>query len=196
MSISVAVRRRRGVSLVELLMFIVIISIAVVGVLQTLALTAGNSADPLRRKQALAIAEGLLEEVQLARFTFCDPSDSQADTATGAFIGAGGCSTLVENVGQEVAGPRPFDNVNDYVSAFGVAQPAFDVAGVLTDANLAPINVSGYTAKLTLFADDALGGIASGAAPAAMNVLRIRVEVFFDADSVVLEGYRVRYAPN
>src|SRR5574340_819211 len=60
---------QRGVSLVELVMFIVIVSVAVAGILQVMNITNRGSADPLIHKQALAIAESLLEEVELMPFT-------------------------------------------------------------------------------------------------------------------------------
>jgi MSHA pilin protein MshD len=50
-------RRQSGLTLVELVIFIVIVSIAVVGVLQVISLTTRHSVDPQTRKQALAIAE-------------------------------------------------------------------------------------------------------------------------------------------
>lgn len=61
--------KQRGISLVELVMFIVIISTAVVGILQVMNLVTAHSADPLIRKQALAIAESLLEEIELQDFS-------------------------------------------------------------------------------------------------------------------------------
>ena len=62
--------RQRGISLIELIMFIVIISIALAGILLVMNRVTSNSADTLIRKQSLAIAESLLEEVQLMPFTF------------------------------------------------------------------------------------------------------------------------------
>ncbi|HEX4943228.1 MAG TPA: prepilin-type N-terminal cleavage/methylation domain-containing protein, partial [Usitatibacteraceae bacterium] len=56
-------RRQAGISLVELVMFIVVVGIGVAGILSVLNVTASRSADPLPVKQALAIAESLLEEV-------------------------------------------------------------------------------------------------------------------------------------
>jgi MSHA pilin protein MshD len=190
--------------MIELLMFIIIVGIAVAGVLSILNITTRSSADPQLRKQALAIAEGLLEEVQLARFTYCDPSDATAEKATGAFItGAAGtvgvgCTATVEAVGPPAGAMRPYNNVNDYVTAFGVAQRAFDLAGVLSDAAGNPIAATGnYVATLTI-TSEALNGIASTDAPATMNVLRISVNVSYNGgrDVITLEGYRARYAPN
>lgn len=187
-------RRQRGVTLIELIIFILIISIALLGIIGVLRFTTANSADPLRRKQALMLAEGLLEEVQLAKFTYCDPTDANASTATSAAIGAAGCASIVENFGQaapEPAGPRPYDNVNDYVGTANVATAAFNnAAGKLADINGDPMLVSGYSVLLTI-TPEALGGIASSA-----DVLRISVEVSYDGQKLVLDGYRTRYAPN
>jgi MSHA pilin protein MshD len=57
-----------GFTLIELIVFIVIVSVGLAGVLSTLNITAKSSADPLQPKQALAIAEALLEEVMLKDF--------------------------------------------------------------------------------------------------------------------------------
>ncbi len=56
---------QRGISLVELIMFIVIIGVALAGILLVMNQVTSRSADPLIRKQALAIAESMLEEIQL-----------------------------------------------------------------------------------------------------------------------------------
>lgn len=61
--------RERGASLIELIMFIVIVSVALAGILLVMNTTSKNSADPLIRKQALAVAYALLEEVELQDFS-------------------------------------------------------------------------------------------------------------------------------
>jgi MSHA pilin protein MshD len=190
-------RRRagaRGVTLVELIMFIVIISVALAGILQVMRLTTANSADPLRRKQALMIAEALLEEVRQADMTYCDPRSDNADSATST-----AACTIKENFGNE--GPagtvflRPFDNVNDYVTAANTAQAAFnDGSARLTDALGRPLDVTGYSATVSI-APDSLGDIAAGSG-ADSEALRIRVVVSYAGDKpVTLDGYRARYAP-
>lgn len=60
---------QRGISLIELIAFMLIMSIAVSGVLLVMNKVTGHSADSLLRKQALASAESLLEEIQLRDFT-------------------------------------------------------------------------------------------------------------------------------
>lgn len=55
---------QRGFSLIELIMFIVIVSIALTGIMLVMNKTVGHSADTLLRKQALTVAESLLEEIE------------------------------------------------------------------------------------------------------------------------------------
>jgi MSHA pilin protein MshD len=179
--------RQRGVTLIELILFIVIISVAVAGILGVMSFTTRHSADPLRRKQALMIAEALLEEVELAQFTFCEPSAGNADSAANA-----AACTVPENFGPEAGESRPYDNVNDY--AVPNNMPFNDTDGKLLDANGNSLDVSGYSATLTINAQD-LGGIAGGA-NADPDVLHLSVVVSYDAgQSVQLDGYRTRYAP-
>lgn len=182
-------RRQGGLSLIELIMFIVIVSVGIAGIIAVLNQSTRTSADPLRRKQALAIAESLLEEVQLARFTYCDPLDANAQTAANPAA----CATTQENAGPEPGNGRPFDNVNDYVAAFGSAQAyTADVAGGSLP--------SGYAATVRIQPASGLGPagaqIAADATPANMNALHITVSVSYSAaDSITLDGYRTRYAP-
>lgn len=62
-----------GVSLIELIMFIVIVSIALAGILLVMNQVTKHSADPLLHKQSLTAAESLLEEIELQDFK-ADPS--------------------------------------------------------------------------------------------------------------------------
>ena len=187
--------RQRGVTLIEMIVFMMVIGIALMGILAALTLTSNKSADPVRRKQALMIAEGLLEEVEQARFTYCDPASANADGA----LSWSDCA-IKENWGQlspePTASGRPFDNVNDYVAKPNVATFAFNnAAGQLADANGNPMAVSGYTARLTIL-PAILGGIGDAGTSTDTDVLRIVVQVDYDGQSLVLEGYRTRYAPN
>lgn len=173
-----------GMTLIELIVFTVIVSVALTGVLTVLNLTARSSADPMIRKQMLAIAEGLLEEVMLQPFTWCDPDDPVAATA----INAAACATpdaMGPEAGETRAGGTPFDNVNDYA---GLALPS-PIPSV-TGGSLAP---AGYSATIAV-TPEALNGV--GNATPASDSLRIAVTVSFGGESIVLEVYRTRYAPN
>lgn len=187
--------RQRGISFMELVLFIVIVGVALAGILGVMNLTARSSSDTLVRKQALMLAEGFMEEVQLARFTYCDAADEQVETAANADIGPLGCAATPEAVGPEAGGLRPFDNVNDYVGSYGVPLPAFNNgAGALTDAAGGALGLAAYTVALSI-SPAALGP--AGAAAPAQDALLIKVAVSHNGvEQIVLDGYRLRYAPN
>lgn len=180
-------RGQRGLSLVELVLFIIIVGVGVAGLLLVFNVTTKASADPLIQKQMLAIAEALMEEVQVKPFTYCDPDDAQATTATSATVGPTGCQATVEASGPEgetrVNATTPFDNVNDY-NGFSMSPGISDITG-------APITGLGAYSATIAVADSALGGIA------AAESLLITVTVTGPgSDSLVLQSYRTRYAPN
>lgn len=89
-----------GLSLIELVIFIVVVSAALVGILSVMDITTKSSADPQIRKQAIAIAESLLEEVMLKEY------------ASGGYTGTD---------------RSQFDDVDDYNGY--TANPAVDVSG-------------------------------------------------------------------
>ena len=62
-------KRQRGLTLIELIVAMVIIAGALAGVLSALSRSAVVSADPLVGKQLRAIAEGVMEEIQLKPFS-------------------------------------------------------------------------------------------------------------------------------
>lgn len=186
-------RRGRGATLIELVVFIAIAGIAVAALFSVFGTMTGRSADPQIRKQLLAIAESLMEEVQLMPFTFCDPNDADAAIATSAAIGAGACATSSEDtaIGPEAGETRysattAFDNVSDY-HGFAMNPGIFDIAN-------APIaGLGSYSAAISV-AQSALG---SGDVVPAADSLRITVSVTGpQGTTLTLEGYRTRYAPN
>lgn len=69
MCINQPVSRQSGISLIELIMFIVIVSIALAGIMLVMNQITGHSADTLVRKQALTAAESLLEEIEAHAFS-------------------------------------------------------------------------------------------------------------------------------
>jgi MSHA pilin protein MshD len=191
-------RLHRGVTLIELIVFIVIVSVALVGVLTVLNFAASRSADPMVRKQMLAIAEALMDEVQSQPYTWCDPDDRSATTATSAtFDGSElfptACWDAVEVLGVETVGGNtdtrlsatsPFDNVSDY-------------NGLTTTTGITGTSMpTGYSAQVTV-AQAALDTV-----PLADGLL-ISVTVCHaaacpsaGADSLLLEAYRTRHSPN
>jgi MSHA pilin protein MshD len=182
--------RQLGLTLLEMIMFIVIVGVAAAGVVGVIGFATRASVDPMIQKQALSIAEAVLEEVQLMPFTYCDPDDPQAATAQSASVGPAGCNATVEAMGPEaetrLSATTPFDNVNDY-NGFTMAGGIVDIAG-----NAIPLpELGAYTASVAV-SNQGLGGIAGNEA------LLITVTIAHPSlsPSLVLHGYRVRYAPN
>ena len=184
---------QRGFSMIELVMFIVIVGIALAGVMLAMNMVTRGSSDPLIHKQALAIAESLLEEVELMPFTFCDPDDVNAATAASAVVAVGSCATTVEALGPEAGETRydaitPFDNVSDY-NGFAMA------AGALLDITGTPVGPAGYAAAVTV-APAGIPAVGGSPAIAADEALLITVTVTGpNGKQVVLDGIRTRYAP-
>lgn len=67
---------QRGFTLIELIIFIVVVSVGLVGILQVMNVTVASSADPMVRKQAMALADSILEEILLKDFD--DPDGTNA----------------------------------------------------------------------------------------------------------------------
>ena len=179
-------RSQAGLSLIELVMFIVIVGIGVAGILSVLNLTAQKSADPMIRKQMLAAAESLLEEVELMPFTYCDPDDPAVLTAASTVDCATAEGTTTIPAGEGRGTPTPFDNVGDYGGSTGTLTIA-----PLTDVSNSPIGMlAGYSATVNV-AMSALGGIA-----AAESLLITVTVTASTGESLSLSGYRTRYAPN
>jgi MSHA pilin protein MshD len=63
--------RHCGFTLVELIISMVVISIALVGIFKVIILTSSSSSNPVVQYQAIAIAESYMEEISLQ--AYCDP---------------------------------------------------------------------------------------------------------------------------
>ncbi|MBK7613793.1 MAG: type II secretion system protein [Vitreoscilla sp.] len=176
--------RQLGLSLIELVMFIVVLGLALTAVLKAFTQATAASVDPQLRRQALAIAESLMEEVQLMPFTYCDTDDANVETAQAV----GDCASLPEALGPEAGETRyatpQFDNVNDY---HGLA-----MTGIADITNSPVSGLSAYSASVSVAADD-LGSLSA----ASGDALRITVSVTGpDGSTLTLDGYRSRHAPH
>lgn len=129
------IKTQRGSSLIELVMFIVIVSVAMVGIMLVMNQVAKNSADPLLRKQAIAVAYSLLEEIELQDF-----------------ISATGTSTAVTQANRAAT----YHIINDY-NGFATTG-IYPVSGTSVTAGLA-----NYNANVAVV-PTALGSIAAGSA--------------------------------
>jgi MSHA pilin protein MshD len=111
---------QRGLTLVELVIAMVVVSIALSGVLLLMNYTTQHSADPMVRRQAVAIVEAYLEEILLKPYN--DP-DNPAE---------------IGNEGSRIL----FDDVDDYHGWTDVG------ARDQNDAPIT--NLSGYTVQVSV----------------------------------------------
>lgn len=154
----------RGMTLIEVVVFIVIVSVGLAGVLSAFNIATAKSADPVVRKQRITIAEQMLEEIL------------QKDYANPA----GGFSPAT--VGNPAQAERPsFDDVDDYNMT-----GAFSWTGIRDLANTPVAGLENYTVTVTVAAS-ALSGIA------AANAKKITVAVTGGGETVTLSGYRTQY---
>jgi len=186
-------RSSAGFSLIEVVVFIVVLGIGIAGILVLFNQVTRASVDPMVRKQALAIASSLLEEIELHAFTYCDPDDPSVYTANST---ADCDPTKIEVIGKETFSPpgtedrysstAPFDNVNDY-HGFSMADAN------IKSADGTPISgLTGYSVSVSVAN---AGGDFSLAD--ATDALRITVTALHvpTGTTVSLQGYRLRYAP-
>ncbi len=69
-------RLQKGFTLIELLIFILVVGVCLAGILSVMNTVVKSSADPMVRKQTLAVAESLLEEILLKDYAKSSGSTS------------------------------------------------------------------------------------------------------------------------
>ncbi|UCV19882.1 type IV pilus modification PilV family protein [Ferribacterium limneticum] len=177
---------QRGITLIEQIVFIVIVSVGVMGLVSVMNPAIRASADPMLTKQLVAIAESLLNEVMHQPFTWCDPDDPAASTAQSyaACASPQNTNTTASFSGGEsrlgVGPDTPYDNVSDYggQSWANISDPSG--GNVMT----------GYTASVAVARAGTALGLADDTA-----ALSVTVTVTRGTETFSLTGYRFRYAP-
>lgn len=168
----------RGFTLIEMVFFIVIVGVALSGLVSVLASSMRGGADITNQKQALAIAEAIVEEIALKPFTYCDPDDPAVTVATGT----GDCTAPAQ--AHEGTTRTDFDHVADYQRIASIASPVTDQSGTLAFP-------AGFAVSSLSVTPEALGAVPG------TESLRISVTVTGPGStSVTLDTYRTRYAPN
>jgi MSHA pilin protein MshD len=176
-------------SLIEVVVFIIVLGLGIAGITVLFGKLTESSVDPVVRKQTLAIAASLLEEIELRPFTLCDPDDPNV-------YGPGPCA-IAEGIGPNepaagnetrYADPR-FDNVNDY---HGFSMAGANIRGA--DGSFLS-GLANYSVSVTVATAGGDFGLAAD------EVLLITVTATHSpaggaVTTVSLQGYRFRYAPN
>jgi MSHA pilin protein MshD len=160
-----------GISLIELILFIVIISVALAALLSVLNITTQGSVNPLMRKQALSIAESLLEEVELQGFA--NLTVPPVDVLVGGTI-----ATAIQG------NRASFKYVQDYDN--------FATTGIYpADGSLTGVSgLSNYKVNVSIANAGTDFGIATNT-----DAVRITVTVKDLSDQIIIDavGYRVNY---
>ncbi len=174
--------RCAGFTLIDVLVLIVLLGTIAGAFVGLFGKMSAQSAQSLRDRQALALAESLLAEVRAMPFTYCDANDARATQASGAFVGGSGCATSVDGLGPEAGESRysaanRFDGVSDYQ---GLNLPGAGCAGICdingTVLNPADGMLAGCSANVAM-APQAMPGIAALDANGRPQVLRVVVTV-------------------
>lgn len=141
--------RHKGFTLIEVVIFIVVVSAGLAGILAVSNTVVRSSADPMVRKQAVAVAESMLEEIVLKEYA--NPVGGYAGVDRAQFDDvddyAGYATTGIRDVsGSAVAGLERY-NVAVAVAATtdltGVAAKEITVSVTVTGSNEA-ISLTGY----------------------------------------------------
>jgi MSHA pilin protein MshD len=110
--------RRAGFSLIEVIVLIVVVSAALVGVLIIFQTSTRSSADPQVQKQALAVAEALLDEILLASYDPLPGTGARADfDDVDDYAGYSTAGGIRDIQGNPVAGLEAYDVTGVTVTA-------------------------------------------------------------------------------
>lgn len=156
-------RSQRGISLIELIVFIVILSVALTGILLVMNQVTAHSADPLIHKQAIAAAESLLEEIELQ--DFIDGND--------------GVTTACPPASMVTAANRTDYHIVDCYNGFAMTG--------ITDLNNNPIGLANYNASVAI-APETLNDVAAGSA---VRITVTVTDP--QGGAIALDGYRTKY---
>ena len=177
--------KKRGFTLIELVVTIVILGTGITGFLMLMNTTTVNSIDPMIRQQAHAVAQSYLEEILLN--SFCDPDLSTNCPTFCTGPGAAVCSTC-----GGAASPAPpesranFDDVCDY-------DVINDTTGARNQFDAPIATLSNFNVEVTV--DDA-GGLVGTLDPDLGEVVRVDVRVTHDnlpSIDITLSGYRTNF---
>lgn len=146
-------RVARGFTLIELIVFIVVIGVGMAGIMLVIDAVTRSSADPLVRKQAVAVAESMLAEILLKDYE--NPPEGYTGNIRSFFDDVGdyaGYSTsagIVDQYGVSVAGLALYNfnpPVRIVLSTEFSGVPAVKVT-VFVTGPLGTISLSGYRGR-------------------------------------------------
>jgi MSHA pilin protein MshD len=169
-------KQQSGFTLIELIVFIVIVSVGLAGVLTAFNTAVKSSADPMITKQVMLVAEATLQEILEKQYQN-DPTDASNSSAT---VGCTPTTTPSCRVNTPVDRAN-YNDVDDY--------NGFSQTGITLLDGITPVSgLSAYTLAIVVDKTTAsLGGIA------APDVKSITVMVSGGSQTISLTGYRTNY---
>ncbi len=144
---------QRGVTLIELVVSIVILSVAATGILMVMTQTILSSADPMLREQATAIAQSYMEEILTQPLT--DPDGGEVNGPESGesrstyddvwdYQGLNNSSGALDQNGNPVSGLEGYNiavTITGTTLGPGAGSPALRIAITVTHDGQAGINV-------------------------------------------------------
>ena len=136
--------RSRGFTLIELIIFIVIVGVAMAGILSVFNTSVKSSADPMVRKQAMALADSIMEEILLKAY-----ASSGTGTNRATYDGVDDYNGLTETAFTDLSAA----GLSGYTVSIAVAAPS-TLAGVAMKRVLVTVShgsesvaMAGYRSK-------------------------------------------------
>jgi MSHA pilin protein MshD len=138
-----------GLTLIELILSMVIISIAITGLFGAMNLSISHSSDPMVQHQAIAIAESYLEEIILQAYT--DPDGNEDGETRSTFDDVDDYNGLSDNGVHNQQGQADA-NLSRYSVSVNVSAPmalddgvpAKKITVTVSSAGISPVDLSGY----------------------------------------------------
>lgn len=108
-----------GFTLVELILTMLVISIAVLAITNSLSFAFRNQSDGLRQMRALSVAQAYLQEIHAKRFDEATP--------VGGIPACSPSTSACSSIGPDGEGRGSFDDIDDYDGVDD--QPPLDISG-------------------------------------------------------------------
>ncbi len=141
-----AFHKQQGLTLIEMIITIVILSVAVVGVVSAIASMTARGADPILQNKAALLAQFYLDEALGTRY-------DEASPITGGAVSP--VSQLCNDMGPEAEPRAAFDDVDDY---HNLSESPRDRTGVALPG------YAGFQVEMNVTCDGSRFGLATHAA--------------------------------
>lgn len=171
---------QRGFTLIELVMFIIIVGIALAAIGLQIQTSVQSSADPLLREKGIALANFYMDEILRKKWNENTPTGGGCVQAGGIACAGGAAATAI---GAEAGETRAnYDDIDDYNDLPVAAAPSDQTGAALADFD-------GFTVTV-----EVNGGVTLHGSVSVADTREIIVTVTTPlADTLSLRAYRVNF---